>query len=442
MTLAFDGSDVRGFCNQVWAARRENRHREAMDSVERALAIRPDEPSIRDVGAMLFYDLEVKPLPIDADLATCERLFQRSQQFRPPPSVTAGNFGIYSYRLVALKLSKLVVQEKPRLAIQILETLAVNELSSERRKMEQARGPRTILLSDRDTYFLRLTKAYELTQRWTDLLELEQAAIGALADSEHQHWVLMRLVKAALEVANVETAMRLCGHSSVKEDNPHWRALLARVMEAQGDSSSAIELLRAVIGAQKDLSFQVKNLALLADLMIAVDRVIADSLTKLEFEIRSGNGWSIRDDLRQRLSQVKTPDTEIWPEKRLREWLRASSKTTVKSREKKGDGVRHFGRVKNHSGNGFSGFISKEGGGDIYFALRPGAQGSLPKVGTRVSFFIEPSFDKKKNRESERAVDVKVVADRPESPRPRVADIPRPPRPIPRPIEDNSDDPF
>jgi len=395
--------DVPAFVTALWDLRRENRHAAAWELADRSLALLPDDPGLRDVTAMIFYDLRIKSLTDDTDVPTCARLFAESQRFRAVPTDSGGVFGkIYSYRLIALRLSKIVVEKDAGLALRMLESLVVGALQMERRPFLGSGDSHSKLRpSDLDSYYLRLTKALELLGRWEEILNVEEAAIRALEGSDNQQWILLRLAKAALELNNVAKAKEFASHRSVNPHSPYWKSITARIQQGQGDSASAIESLKSLIGSQRDLSYQVKNLAQLAVLMAEVDVTIADSLTKLEAAIRVKNSWSIRGDLKERLNKVTTPDSNLWDEQRLRAWMTARSSVST--------GPRLTGVVVRHLDNGFSGFIRKDQGGEIYYARSKGSNEALHPVGTRVSFLVQPSFDRKKNRDSERAVDIRMI---------------------------------
>lgn len=391
--------DPGSLVSALWAMRREDRHAEAFGLAERSIRLLPDEPALRDVGAMLFYDLKIKPLAEDAEIPVCALLFRESDRFRAVPMADGSVHGrIYSYRLVALKLAKVAVERDPSLAIRILETLVVRAIPSERRAVDQPGGRRGEMPSDLDNYYLRLTKALELSKRWDDLLAVEAPAVAALAGSPHQHWIVMRLAKAAIETGDFSRAEKLSSHRSVDRRNPQWLPVIARIQAGRGDDAGAIESLKALIGRAPNLSYQVNNIARLAGLLEGHNRRVADSLTMLEVQVRRNEGWAIQPDLQNRVDRVVTAAADLWDEKNLRSWM---SEASASSQD------RHTGVVKRHLENGVAGFIEKDDGGDIYFSLPRGANKVLPAVGARVSFVIEPSFDKKRNRPSERASDVK-----------------------------------
>jgi len=396
--------DPAGLVSALWAMRREDRHAEALTLVDKALDILPDDHALRDVGAMLFYDVRIKNLPDDADVPTCNRFSRDAERYRAVPINGLSVYGnIYSYRLVALKIAKIVVEREPNLALRILATIVVEALPTDRKTMEQGGGAKTVFPSDRDNYYLRITKALEKTGRNEDLLQLESAAIPALDGSQHQHWIVMRLVKAAIKVGDIEKAHELASHRSVDRKNPQWVPLIAQIQAGRGDSDGAVSSLKKLIVRAKDLSFQVNNIARLAALIRSEHPEIADSLTMLEFRVRSGKGWGIKPELKARVDQIVSAGAEQWDERQIRAWMGESEGMPVSAR---GSGV-----VKRHLENGASGFITRDGGGDIYFVMPRGSSAALPAIGSRVSFVVEPSFDRKRNRNSERAVDVRIVKD-------------------------------
>ena len=67
------------------------------------------------------------------------------------------------------------------------------------------------------------------------------------------------------------------------------------------------------------------------------------------------------------------------------------------------DAEREVGTVFKHLNVG-AGFIEPDSGsGSLFFSLPRDSKNPLPLVGARISFVRQKSFDKKKERESERA---------------------------------------
>ena len=73
------------------------------------------------------------------------------------------------------------------------------------------------------------------------------------------------------------------------------------------------------------------------------------------------------------------------------------------------DPSRTTGVVKSVLDGGKSGFIRfEDGSDDIFFSLPRNSTKDAPAPGTHVSFRVVDGFDKKKNRPSKRAVDVRI----------------------------------
>jgi hypothetical protein len=382
-------TDIRGFVGELWRARRENNLDDAIRYAELAIDFGFNHRQIVDFLAMTFYDTKVKTLHDNVPEASITELHNNSLRFRPPDELPLSEYGIYPYRLIAMSLAKHVVTTNPELAIQILDTLNPNAMRSEAKV-----DPK--MPSDLLNFYLRLTKSFQEAKCWHRLVEVGDLAIESANSSEHQHWIVFRVAKAALELNDIDRAKQLCQHPSIPKSNRNWDALVAQVDTLIGNHSSAILKLKKILFGAKDLGFQVNNLALLSQLMATNDIRVADSLTSLEANVRESKGWPLRADLRQRLENIKTPPSDLMNLQELKSWMQPP------------DALRATGKVIRHLTVG-SGYISVDGGSDIYFSVDSRRGQEMPPINARVSFEVEDSFDKKKNRPSQRAVQVKQI---------------------------------
>ena len=188
--------DIRGFVGALWQARRENDLDNAIRHAELAIDFGFSDRQIIDFLAMSFYDTRIKPLPENVPVAEITDLHNESLRFRPPNELPITNYGIYPYRLIAMSLAKTVVIANPILAIKILDTLNPDALRTEVKENSK-------LPSDRLNFYLRLTKSLQEAMFWQRLVEIGDLAIESANSSEHQHWIVFRVAKAALELNNV-----------------------------------------------------------------------------------------------------------------------------------------------------------------------------------------------------------------------------------------------
>ena len=102
---------------------------------------------------------------------------------------------------MAFALSLQVIKREPDLCLQILATIPRTSHSNSPKNIEGKPYP-----PEMQTYFVRLIKAMEQTKSWSALWEIRDTAISALEGSTLQHWIVKRVVTAAIELGDLDSA--------------------------------------------------------------------------------------------------------------------------------------------------------------------------------------------------------------------------------------------
>jgi len=125
----------------------------------------------------------------------------------------------------------------------------------------------------------------------------------------------------------------------------------------------------------------------------------------LVYQLRIENKWKIPPELWTKISELQINVNDLPPTRQIYSELEKYWHSI-----KKTDSPRFRGRIKNILPNGISGFIGGENNIDYYFRFKDfcGKKSDIA-VGLSVEFSTEKSYDKKKNRESEMAVDIIIL---------------------------------
>ena len=93
------------------------------------------------------------------------------------------------------------------------------------------------------TYFVRLIKAMEQTKSWSALWEIRDTAISALEGPTLQHWIVKRVVTAAIELGDLDSAQKYASHRCIPQNDKTWLSLFAELSFMSGNIPKAIEFL-------------------------------------------------------------------------------------------------------------------------------------------------------------------------------------------------------
>ena len=131
---------------------------------------------------------------------------------------------------------------------------------------------------------------------------------------------------------------------------------------------------------------------------------VADKHIALTYKLREEKGWKIldflQDDVSRRNIEIKNSDIELFNE--LKDFWSGEQQNSL---------PKQTGRVKNFIREGKAGFINGDDGEPYYFRANNflGSKSQL-KVNCNVQFNIQKSFDKKKNRDSFEAINIRLLS--------------------------------
>lgn len=263
--------------------------------------------------------------------------------------------------------------------------------------------------------------------------------------SKKEDWYSLR-AKALYETGMYQDCIKLCDEalktiSKFHYDNDIWfKRFRALSLAALGNKDGAVNELKNLLQKRKEWFIQKEIAEILyeqnkfedalkfaidgalnfgdADKKIHLFKLIADILQKLNkndeakehikliYIIKKTNGWKIDAELTKAAISYQI-DTNNLPN--LTDHLKSLKSYWEKT--KFGNQALQKGIISKILPNGDAGFIKCDSGQSYYFATKEfKGKKELLKEGARVQFFLEDSFDKKKNQPTKVAVSVKILS--------------------------------
>lgn len=230
-----------------------------------------------------------------------------------------------------------------------------------------------------------------------------QEALSLFQKLHHDNdiWFQYRSAVAHMELGNLEKAKNDFNKILIYKE--HWIIYycLFRIYVLQKKNNDAIRMASSAMLSGGEYKSKVKLLEEFADMLKDVG-FTEEAFYHLSFavKLREENNWKIKELL---LNNLKLYNKLSLDTKELLSKLRAfwiSNRHIGK--------IKYYGRIESLLSNNKAGFIISDKGEKYYFRFS-GKQVSRYTIGSSVEFYIKDSFDKKKNRMSKEAIDVKVV---------------------------------
>ncbi len=366
----------------------------AVEFGEQAIVLWPAFEPLHSAVAWAYYTRDIALLDPD-DTTAASRQTAKSAVARIRQLVDADPYGKFSaWPLAVLRVARVAQVRWPRAALDLLTALDPTKLNNE----SSSDFP-----SPAGRWHLGITKALEELERWDELLGRCDAALIArdALRLDDQRWVRRRRALALEHLGRATEAAAIL--REIQLELPEWwvEADLARALAAAGEEDEAMEACRRALGKPGDLPPRWRTAFLLAQLLEKSDRELSSAHYQFARHLRAQAGWPPDRELEARATAFGIADDA--PSSLDLTGLRRSWRDAH-------DPSRGSGVVKAVLDGEHSGFISADGSGeDLYFAMPRNSSRAAPSVGTRVTFRAVDSFDKKKNKPSRRAVDIRAT---------------------------------
>jgi tetratricopeptide (TPR) repeat protein len=273
-----------------------------------------------------------------------------------------------------------------------------------RRRME--------LASELEEWFSWQSKWLLQTKQWQRCSDLCSEALKELYKWHYSNdiWFARRNAAALAQLGHKAQAREIL--QSLIKRKPEW-FIMSDLAELTEDSNEALKLYAKAALAFGDVDKKIRVFFKMAQLFVSNgDRELAYNHALLVMTLRVENKWPVSPEVEQLMKELNEVPVNLpssaWIVNNLKpHWERLAFGNSINSEEKQL--TRVDGKIDHFIKTGEAGFIKTDiRVNKIYFLFKnyQGNKADL-KPGLSVTFIINKSFDKKKNRESEIAVRIK-----------------------------------
>ncbi|WP_303295491.1 hypothetical protein [Methanobrevibacter woesei] len=239
--------------------------------------------------------------------------------------------------------------------------------------------------SDKEKWYSLKTKHLLDMGEYEETIKFADEALNELDEfvNNSDIWFKWRIAIANKELDNYDVALKYL--EEIINSKNDWFILkeLAEIYSLTDDYDSALKYAIDAALAKGDIKYKINLYRLLDEIFIAKDMdEDSDKIIKLIEAIEDDENFvEIEKELKERWVEIKFNNQQ-----------------------------RSYGTISNILGHGKAGFINADDGESYYFNIYE-IQGGKSKVkeGDYVSFFLEESFDKKKNKKTLNAVNINIV---------------------------------
>ena len=384
--------------------RKTRRYKDAYAAAQDVHALDPDFRPGRSIYAWSLYDMYIRPVeaPEPQVLKAAQAIVQ----------LTAGEnayANISPLAMSVLKVAKLW-SAKPRdvNALQWLDKLDPTSLSTEPRKRLDNKGQERALASFRETYYAIRSRSLARLGRWEDCLE---AATKGLSDCGQLHndnevWFARRIALAKQKLGRPQEALGELQRLLPRKPTGFMYTNVAVAAWQSGYGVTAFKHCLLALLAPDDIGFKLEAARILAEVLWQRgDAAHARTHLLLCLAVRESRGWKASEDVMKLASEwdVSGPrrDVDDLVDEMQPLWRLWTEELTP----------RKTGVIQRILPHGAAGFIrSNDGDQDFYFDTRNWkGRTSKPSVGTHVTFVTRPSFDRKRQRQTTVACEVRPI---------------------------------
>lgn len=389
---------------KAYCLRALDRQTEALALCREIYRTNPTFNQNRHLYGWCVYDLEIKPLR-DGEPADVKTFFKAAEAIT---QLTVQE--PYSpYERTVFFVLRYLKDRQPYPADEILawcDKLDPDQLSTESRTYTGRDGKERVEASALEQWYGHRTKALEHLRRWEELIVVCNEALDRLSTFHYNDevWFRRRIATAKAELGDIDAAIG--DLKALVRQKPEWfiQYDLARLLHQKEQDEAALDYAVDAALGPGELAFKWDLFALMGDLLAAQGKPdVAGQHYRLASALRAEQGWREDRDLAVHVRELPPA-----PEQ--------SAQTLARELEgvwrayKFSDQERTTGEIERTDPGKRSGFIRADDGRRIFFRYRNFVS---PRerllIGTKVSFFLQQSFDKSKNRDSEEAVDVREI---------------------------------
>jgi tetratricopeptide (TPR) repeat protein len=404
--LVWPDGDVWTGWGYAHCLRKVGRCKEALEVAKAVHSLDPDFRFGRSIYAWTLYDIHVRKAtdPESDVLRAANTIVQltNDEQAYSPTSALA---------ITVLHVAKLWARKGRDLRVlEWLERLDLNRLPLDPGKGADEKGRPRELASRKEQYYSLLTRSLERLGRWQECLDTATRALSECGRLHHDNeiWFARRIALAKQRLGKPQEAVTELQHLLERKPVAFLHTDIASAAWDASDYDCAFKHALHALLAPQDVGFKLEAARLMAEILWKrEEKEQARNHIRLCLAVRDARGWKLTEDLTKLQSTWEVNGPLGRPESLLGE-LRP-----LWERWREDLSPRIAGVITKMLPNGNAGFIHGEDKRDFYFDTRDWREHkSKLREGIRVTFATKPSFDRKHQRPTVVACDVRVQSDR------------------------------
>jgi tetratricopeptide (TPR) repeat protein/cold shock CspA family protein len=375
------------------------RYEEASNFGENAMSVYPDDKYIRTEMNWLLYDSKFKAAFEKKDLGQTVFLAKKLIGFPQDDFMT---------KIVSDKIVELSKERKQwDVLLEWAQKIQVSTLSPDKKTSSDGKS----YMSEKEKWFINVSRAYLESEQYDKAVEYSNSGLSEFEESTH-----LQRTKALglINLGQINEGKRLL-NLLLKDDTRSWYVYsdLAEVEYKEANYSECLRLLSLAVDNRQSEKYKITSYLQLA--------VTAYKMSNFEFAllhaklaqlIRQKEGWKESDELSNLISQIKErleskkfdEISGISVQSKLSKLCESARNQVIEKYESRETGV--VGQVI--PGKDFT-FIRIDGTNTDIFVKINEIPSSLRVPGSHVSFVKVPSFDRKKQQDSLKAIKLRQI---------------------------------
>lgn len=383
----------------AFCLRRIGRLEDAERIAKEALARYPADKFTKSELGWILYEKELKPAKEESDLG---RIVHVANQIL---TLNSDRMALAKVVLAVMKVAK--GRKNWNVLLEWADRLTPQNLDNQPMMFGSKRG-----MSDRETWFVGRARTLLELERFDEARQFAQTGLAEFPDEIFlRRTAALALARSSDLVGGIAEMRTLLTHRRAAW---YMKAELAKLEYRAGNNNEAYRLLcDAVSNPHQSEEYKLKYFVTLAKIALALGKLdVAAEHIALAKAIRSSQGWKIPSELVQVEKDVLAAlraSNQAWPE--LPQDPKQLGKLCLRRwQEGAVEGMQFYrGTVKPYpEGRHFAYIKRDDSGEDVYVIVR-----DLPRncsqPSSRVEFALKMSYDKKKERESVQATNVRCI---------------------------------
>lgn len=387
----------------AYCLRKLGRLQQALQIIREVYRLKSDFQYGKSIYAWILYDLHIK------NAGTADQTFLKAADAIVSLTSDQAYEATSAFVITVLHVAK-VWSDAPRdlRVLEWLNKLDVNRLSVDPGKSIDEHGRQRDLASKKEQYYSLLTHSLERLERWQECFDVASRAMTDCGVLHHDNdiWFARRIALAKQQLGRPQEAVTELEHLVERKQVPFLHTDVAAAAWDAGDDARTFKHSIQALTSNQDIGFKLEAARLMAQVLWKRgEQENARNHLRLCLAVRSANGWRIPQELSVLASEweirewPQTPDTLL---DQLRLLWRNWTETLT---------PRLTGVVTRILPGGHAGFIKGNDNTDFYFETREWKERkSKLAVGIPVTFATKPGFDRKRQRSTTMACEVRHVS--------------------------------